>query len=87
MSRRTFARRFSDSTGTTPYQWLVCQRLHLAQQLLERTDLPIEAVAARSGFVTANNLRKHFARTVHTTPAAYRKTFGHEPQAHLDAAG
>ena len=75
MSRRTFARRFVHSTGTTPYQWLLRHRLQLAQQLLERTDLSTEAVAARSGFTSASNLRKHFSRMAHTSPAAYRKAF------------
>ena len=62
MSRRTFARRFAASTGTTPYQWLLRQRLQLAQRLLETTDLPIDAVARHSGLATAANLRKHFGR-------------------------
>jgi AraC family transcriptional activator FtrA len=75
MSRRTFARRFAASTGTTPYQWLLRQRLQLAQRLLETTDLPIELVATRSGFLNAGNLRKHFGRVVRTTPQAYRNTF------------
>ncbi len=75
MSRRTFARRFHASTGTTPYQWLLRQRLQLAQRLLETTALPVEAVAERSGFVNAGNLRKHFTRTVQTTPQAYRRAF------------
>ena len=79
MSRRTFARRFVASTGTTPYHWLVRQRVQLAQQLLETTDMPIETVAAHSGFVTANNLRKHFSRIVHTTPFAYRRAFAPDP--------
>jgi transcriptional regulator GlxA family with amidase domain len=75
MSRRTFARRFSATTGTTPYQWLLRQRLQLAQRLLETSDLPIDAVAERSGFSTATNLRKHFGRVVRTSPQAYRHTF------------
>jgi AraC family transcriptional regulator, transcriptional activator FtrA len=75
MSRRTFARRFAATTGTTPYQWLLRQRLQLAQRLLETTDLPIELVAGRSGFITAGNLRKHFGRVIRTTPQAYRNTF------------
>jgi AraC family transcriptional activator FtrA len=75
MSQRTFARRFAESVGTTPYQWLLRQRLALAQRLLEKTELPVEAVAERSGFVTAVNLRKHFQRTLHTSPQAYRRTF------------
>jgi AraC family transcriptional activator FtrA len=75
MSPRTFARRFLAATGTTPYQWLLRQRVQLAQRLLEVSDLSIEAVAQRSGLCTASNLRKHFNRTVHTSPQAYRHTF------------
>jgi AraC family transcriptional regulator, transcriptional activator FtrA len=75
MSPRTFARRFLASTGTTPYQWLLRQRIQFAQRLLEMTDLPIDSVAEASGFSTAANLRKHFGRTVHTSPQSYRRTF------------
>jgi len=75
MSPRTFARRFLAATGTTPYQWLVRQRVQLAQRLLEVSELPIEVVAEKSGFCTAGNLRKHFSRIVHTSPQAYRHAF------------
>ena len=75
MSPRTFARRFQAATGTTPYQWLIGQRVHLAQRLLETSDLSVETVAERSGFCTAGNLRKHFGRVVHTSPQAYRHAF------------
>ncbi|MGP0031825.1 MAG: GlxA family transcriptional regulator [Acidimicrobiales bacterium] len=75
MSPRTFARRFRAATGTTPHQWLQRQRVQLAQRLLEVSDLPVETVAARSGFGTAANLRKHFSRNLHTSPQAYRRTF------------
>ncbi len=75
MSPRTFARRFRASTGMTPYQWLLGQRVQLAQRLLETTDLPIDAVASASGLSTAANLRKHFSRTVRNSPQAYRRAF------------
>src|SRR5215469_784726 len=75
MSRRTFARRFAAATGTTPYQWLLRQRLQLAQRLLETSDLPVDSIAQQAGFSTAANLRKHFGRRVRTTPQAYRHTF------------
>jgi len=75
MSRRTFARRFAAATGTTPYQWLLRQRLQLAQRLLETSDLPVDAIAQQAGFSTAANLRKHFGRRVRTSPQAYRHTF------------
>jgi transcriptional regulator GlxA family with amidase domain len=80
MSPRTFARRFLASTGTTTFQWIVRERVRLAQRLLETTGLPIETVAHKSGFGTADNLRKHFSRALRTTPQAYRHAF-REPAA------
>ena len=75
MSPRTFARRFVAMTGTTPYQWLLRERLGLAQRLLETSDLPVDAVAARSGFGESSGLRKHFGRVLRTSPQAYRSAF------------
>jgi transcriptional regulator GlxA family with amidase domain len=75
MSPRTFARRFPASTGTTPLTWILRERVRLAQRLLETTDLPVDAIAGKTGFGTADNLRKHFGRMLHTTPQAYRRTF------------
>ncbi|GAA1416968.1 helix-turn-helix domain-containing protein [Streptomyces thermospinosisporus] len=75
MSPRTFARRFQQETGTTPYRWILRQRVLLAQQLLERTDETVDAIAGRTGFGNAAALRHHFVRAVGTTPQAYRRTF------------
>ncbi len=75
MSPRTLQRRFHAQTGTTPLQWLIRQRLHRAQALLETSDLPVELIAAHSGFGTAIALRQHFSRQLHTSPVAYRKAF------------
>ncbi|MFF5154831.1 GlxA family transcriptional regulator [Streptomyces sp. NPDC000348] len=75
MSPRTFARRFQQETGTTPYRWILRQRVLLAQRLLEATDETVDAIAGRTGFGNAAALRHHFIRTVGTTPHAYRRTF------------
>jgi transcriptional regulator GlxA family with amidase domain len=75
MSPRTFARRFRGTTGTTPGQWLVRQRVLLAQRLLETTDDPVEVIALRCGFGTAAGLRLHFRRVLATSPLVYRRTF------------
>jgi AraC family transcriptional regulator, transcriptional activator FtrA len=56
-------------------QWLIGRRVAEAQRLLEGTDLPVEAVAARAGFGSAVALRQHFARVIATTPTAYRRAF------------
>jgi transcriptional regulator GlxA family with amidase domain len=75
MSARTFARRFGEATGTTPNQWLVRQRVLLAQSLLEEGDLDVEQIAHRCGFGSADVLRHHFVRQLGTSPTAYRRTF------------
>ncbi|NNN31257.1 helix-turn-helix domain-containing protein [Streptomyces sp. S3(2020)] len=75
MSPRTFARRFQQETGTTPYRWILRQRVLLAQGLLEGTDETVDAVAGRTGFGTAAALRHQFVRALGTTPNAYRRAF------------
>ncbi len=75
MSGRTFTRRFSAELGTTPIQWLLAQRVALAQQLLESTDTPVERIAQQTGFATSAGLRKHFVRTLGVPPQTYRTTF------------
>lgn len=75
LSPRTFCRRFKQVTGTTPRQWVLDQRLLLARQLLESTDLTIEQIAHRTGFTGALGLRQLFRRRVGIGPSAYRHSF------------
>ncbi|MFJ6720059.1 MULTISPECIES: GlxA family transcriptional regulator [unclassified Streptomyces] len=75
MSLRTFTRRFRDEVGMTPVQWLTGQRLDLARQLLESSDLPVDLVAHRSGFGSASSLRQHMRATLGISPIAYRRTY------------
>ncbi|MCX2954889.1 helix-turn-helix domain-containing protein [Lentzea sp. NEAU-D7] len=76
MSPRTFYRRLHATTGTTPLQWLLNERITRAQALLESTDLSVEKIAALSGIGTANNLRHHFLKQVGRSPSDYRQEFG-----------
>ncbi|MFD8707331.1 helix-turn-helix domain-containing protein [Kitasatospora sp. NPDC059648] len=76
LSGRTLARRFTEQLGTSPGQWLLARRIDAARALLEQTDLPVEAVAARVGLASAVNLRRRFRTALGTTPGAYRRTFG-----------
>ena len=77
MSLRTFTRRFREEVGMAPLQWLTMQRLRLAQELLESTDLPVDVVAHRAGFATGNSLRQHMRATLGISPTLYRRAFSH----------
>src|SRR5207245_4258111 len=70
MSPRTFARRFRATAGTTPMQWVLRQRVLLAQRLLETTDEPVDRVAELAGFGSPAALRQHLPRLVPPSPPA-----------------
>jgi transcriptional regulator GlxA family with amidase domain len=75
MSVRTFTRRFTAETGSSPNQWLIQCRVDHARHLLETSDLPIDRIAAAVGFNSATLLRKHLQTTLGVSPTIYRRTF------------
>ncbi|MEV5493953.1 helix-turn-helix domain-containing protein [Nonomuraea fuscirosea] len=75
VSARTLTRRFIEQLGISPGQWLLSRRVAAAQDLLESSDLPLDAVARRVGLSSAVNLRRRFVNLLGTTPGAYRRTF------------
>lgn len=77
MSRRSFTRQFKALTGTTVLKWLLAERLQFAQQLLERSDQPIEVIGTLAGFGSAESLRLHFRRAFRVTPSQWRRRFRH----------
>lgn len=87
MSRRTFTRRFRDTTGSTVSKWLNAERVVRAQELLETTDLPIECIAGEAGFGTPLSLRQQFAVHLGTSPSEYRRTFSREMNPGRKASG
>jgi AraC family transcriptional activator FtrA len=75
MSERTFLRRFRAVTGMTPGNWITQHRMDRAKDLLERSSLRLEQVAARAGLGTAMTMRHHFRKRIGLSPADYRKRF------------
>ncbi|HEX4225785.1 MAG TPA: helix-turn-helix domain-containing protein [Pseudonocardiaceae bacterium] len=78
LSRRTFDRKFRSATGISPLQWLLHQRVLRAQQLLERTGLPVDAIARQVGLASAVSLRPAFRRLVGVSPQEYRSMFAEQ---------
>jgi AraC family transcriptional activator FtrA len=75
MSERTFLRRFRETTGMTPSDWLANSRVDRARELLESSALSIDAIAVEAGFGTTMTLRHHFRRRLALSPSAYRRRF------------
>ncbi len=75
LSPRTLARRFHATLATTPLQWLLDQRIRLAQQLLETTQEPIERIARLAGLGSPQNMRRKFISVAGKSPQSYRRAF------------
>jgi transcriptional regulator GlxA family with amidase domain len=86
LSPRTFARRFREEIGATPLQWILEQRVRLAQELLETTDDSVERIARRAGFGTSASMRQHFGRVISVSPQSYRHVFRHRTRPGAPAA-
>ncbi|TJV28032.1 MAG: helix-turn-helix domain-containing protein, partial [Mesorhizobium sp.] len=71
LTRRTFTRRFQKSIGTSFGDWLIDQRVALAQRLLEATEKSMDMVAFEAGFGSTTSLRQHFAARLKTSPVQY----------------
>lgn len=71
-----FTRLFRQTTGETPHQFVVRQRIERARRLLEDPDLPLGQVALAAGFAHQSHLTNHFKRYLGLTPSAYRRERG-----------
>jgi AraC family transcriptional regulator of arabinose operon len=72
LSPSRFAHLFTEEVGRSPMQALREARLRHAARLLEATDLPVERVAAASGFSSPFHFNRVFRRRYGTPPGAYR---------------
>jgi AraC family transcriptional activator FtrA len=75
MSERTMIRRFKDSLGSSPGEWLTDTRVDAARQLLEAGTASIDDVAELAGFGSPATLRHHFRNRIGVSPASYRARF------------
>ncbi|MBV9587086.1 MAG: helix-turn-helix transcriptional regulator, partial [Alphaproteobacteria bacterium] len=72
MSPYHFLRTFCAVSGTTPYQFLLSQRLRRAAVRLRQTTDPISAIAYEAGFGDLSTFNRRFRRIIGTTPGVWR---------------
>lgn len=72
-TQTVFARGFKRASGTSPYRFLVQERIAQASRLLTGTAMPIAEIALASGFSHQEHLTRLFHRETGATPAAFRR--------------
>lgn len=73
MSPFHFSRRFKSATGRSPLQYVIRERMRVAQVMLDTDTLPVVEIALRVGYTDVSRFRQHFKRHVGLTPNAWRK--------------
>ncbi|UOQ69809.1 helix-turn-helix transcriptional regulator [Hymenobacter volaticus] len=68
-----FARRFKQTTGATPYQYVLQWKMKRAQQLLRTDELPIASVSDALGFASPTHFSAAFKRAFGCTPREFQR--------------
>ncbi|MEM7555434.1 MAG: AraC family transcriptional regulator [Cyanobacteria bacterium P01_A01_bin.84] len=66
-----FIRLFRKTTGKTPHQYVLQQRIIKAEYLLQHEDISISEIAAMVGFCDQSHLTKYFKHITGFTPKQY----------------
>jgi AraC family transcriptional regulator len=75
LSQFHFARSFRKSTGMTPQQFVMQQRIERAKELLTKEDLPIVEVSLLTGFKNQSHFTSLFRKFTRLTPKTWRESF------------
>jgi transcriptional regulator GlxA family with amidase domain len=75
LTERTFKRRFTAATGTSPIAYVQRLRIEDAKRRLERTETPVDEIAWQVGYEEPAFFRRLFKRVTGLTPGNYRRRF------------
>jgi transcriptional regulator GlxA family with amidase domain len=75
LGARHFARRFKDTFGTSPADYVERLRLDEARRRLPSPRQTVDSVAASVGYASADAFRRAFERRFGIAPSAYRRRF------------
>ncbi|MCL2659740.1 MAG: AraC family transcriptional regulator [Acidobacteriaceae bacterium] len=73
LSRDHLGRAFKISTGSPLHRWRQWRRVDAAKDLLKRTELSLNDIAFRSGFIDQSHMTRVFATLDQASPAAWRR--------------
>ncbi|MBE3558403.1 MAG: helix-turn-helix transcriptional regulator [Ktedonobacteraceae bacterium] len=81
-----FSHLFKETTGLSPYQYVIQCRIERAKHLLLDPALSIADVAQRVGFTDQSHLHRHFRRILGSTPARLREELMRKQEYTITAA-
>lgn len=73
LSPGNFAKAFRRTVGMPPHRWMLRQRVNRAQEMLLRSNEPLDAIALDCGFADQSHLTRVFARATGVSPGAWRR--------------
>jgi AraC family transcriptional regulator len=73
LSPSHFLRAFQRTSGQAPHQYIVAQRLALAERLIKATDIPLADVAKSTGFSSNSHMTATMKRQRGLTPTDLRR--------------
>lgn len=73
-SRFHFSRRFRDSEGMSPGEFILREKMKRAVHLLQSTREPVKTISRRAGFADPNYFGKAFRRVFGVSPGAFRRS-------------
>lgn len=72
ISKFYFVRVFKRLTGTTPYQFILEQRVEFTKRLLEQRQVNLSSVSYKAGFSNQSHFTTVFKRLTGMTPKEYK---------------
>ncbi|MBD5452477.1 MAG: AraC family transcriptional regulator [Lachnospiraceae bacterium] len=73
MSETHFRRIFQEKMNMTPIEYVNFVRIKKACELIDKTDISMEEVAQKVGFITPSTFNRNFRRIVGTSPYQWKK--------------
>lgn len=67
-----FSRLFKESTGLSPHQYVIRERVEKARELLMGTEMRLHEVAAAAGFTHQSHMGRHLKRFLGVSPTHLR---------------
>ena len=74
MGERHFRRSFKEAYNISPLRYINMRRITRAKELLRYSDMPLNQIAATTGFSSIYYFSSAFKKEVHCSPSEYLKT-------------